>query len=368
MIPFFDLSEVHGELGQSLTTAFEEVMSRGHLIMGRELEAFEDEFAQYCGSKYCIGVGNGLDALTLSLRARGIGPGDEVIVPSQTFIATWLAVSMVGATPIAVEVDASTYTLDPQRIAEKLSPRTAAIIPVHLYGLPANMSAIRQLADTNKLFVLEDAAQSHGAMYENKRCGALGDAAAFSFYPTKNLGAMGDGGAVVTDDKALADKIRMLRNYGSTVKYVHETVGGNTRLDELQAAFLRKKLPLLDGWNAKRGAIAKRYSEALASLDEIVLPTVPTDRTHVFHLYVIRSKRRDALAQSLQDRGISTAVHYPIPPHLQAAFSGLGYVKGSLPIAEATSEESLSLPMWPHMPLEVVDAVAHCVQQFFAKA
>ncbi|WP_321948501.1 DegT/DnrJ/EryC1/StrS family aminotransferase [Paraburkholderia sp. J10-1] len=368
MIPFFDFSEVHRELGSRLTATFESVMSRGHLIMGQELEVFEDEFAKYCGAKYCVGVGNGLDALALALKARGIGSGDEVLVPSQTFIATWLAVSMVGATPIPVEIDPATYSIDPEKIAEKLSSRTAAIIPVHLYGLPANMGAIRQLADTNGLFVLEDAAQSHGAMFENKRCGSLGDAAAFSFYPTKNLGAMGDGGAVVTDDKSIAEKVRMLRNYGSRVKYVHEVVGGNTRLDELQAALLRQKLPLLDGWNAKRGAIAKRYSEGLATLDEIVLPTVPADRTHVFHLYVIRSKKRDALARSLQEQGIGSAVHYPIPPHLHGAFSDSGFAKGSLPIAETVALESLSLPMWPQMPLEFVDAVVDHIKQFYAKA
>ena len=366
MIPFFDIHAGHAEMADDFTQAFSKVMKSGHVIMGGELVAFENEFAAYCGAKHCIGVGNGLDALALTLRARGIKAGDEVLVPSQTFIATWLGVSMVGATPVPVEIDPATYLLDPARIKEKLTSRTKAIIPVHLYGLPAAMDAINEIARPLGIFVFEDAAQAHGATHNGKRTGVLGDAAAFSFYPTKNLGAMGDAGAVVTNDDALAGELRMLRNYGSSQKYVHEVAGVNSRLDELQAALLRTKLGRLDAWNEQRRALAARYSEGLRGVGDIRIPHVPSDSTHVYHLYVISTGRRAELSAHLTAQGIQTLVHYPIPPHVQGAYAELGLPADSLPLATAAANETLSLPIWPQMQPEQVDAVVAQFRKFFA--
>lgn len=364
MIPFFDIHSAHAGLQEQLKSAFDRVSQSGQLIMGSELSAFEEEFATYCGARYCVGVGNGLDALALALRAGGIGPGDEVLVPSQTFIATWLAVTMVGATPVPVEIDERHYVLDAKRIAEKITPRTAAIIPVHLFGQPAQMDEIRAIAETAGLFVLEDAAQAHGARFGGRRSGSLGHAAAFSFYPTKNLGAMGDGGAVVTDDAALAEKLRALRNYGSKIKYVHEVQGTNSRLDELQAAILRVKLRYLDDWNAQRRAIAQRYTDALQGLESVNTPLVMAETEHVFHLYVVRNARRDALSSFLGERGIATAIHYPTAPHMQRAFEGLGIKADDLPLARRAADEALSLPLWPQMRLSDVDTVARNIREF----
>jgi len=367
-IPFFDINAGHSALGAELKSAFDRVLSSGHVIMGPALTAFESNFAAYCGAKHCIGVGNGLDALALALRARGIGPGDEVIVPSQTFIASWLAVSMVGATPVPVEINEDTYTLDAVRISEKLTARTRAIMPVHLYGLPADMEAINKIAEGAGLFVLEDAAQAHGASVGGKRTGALGHAAAFSCYPTKNLGAMGDGGAVVTNDDALADELRKLRNYGSRVKYVHEIAGVNSRLDELQAALLDVKLPVLDDWNDRRRAIAARYSEALKDIDGLAIPRVPNGMEHVYHLYVVRTPRRDELHNYLKDRDVTTLIHYPTAPHAQGAYASLGLTDSKLPIAARVAAQTLSLPIWPQMPHESVDEVVSHIRTFFGRA
>jgi dTDP-4-amino-4,6-dideoxygalactose transaminase len=364
MIPFFDIHAGHAALKAEFSAAFDRVLASGHVIMGPELTAFESAFAEFCGAKHCIGVGNGLDALALALRARGIGPGDEVIVPSQTFIATWLAVSMVGATPVPVEIDEATYTLDPKLIPAKLTDKTAAIIPVHLYGLPADMEAINRIAKDSGLFVLEDAAQAHGARHAGKRAGALGHAAAFSFYPTKNLGGMGDGGAVVTDDDALASELRKLRNYGSREKYVHETAGVNSRLDELQAALLMPKLARLDEWNEKRRVIAARYSAGLAKTPGIEIPVVPAGCEHVYHLYVIQTATRDALHEYLKGQGIATLIHYPIAPNAQAAYRELGISNEAVPIAARVAAQTLSLPIWPQMSLDTVDEVVRHINNF----
>ena len=357
-IPFLDLARLHQSIRSPLDAAYHRVMDSGWFIMGPELDAFEAEFAQYCGVKHCIGVGNGLEALHLLLRGYNIGPGDEVIVPSNTFIATWLAVTECGATPVPVEPNIDTHNIDPALIANAITSRTRAIMPVHLYGQPADMDPINAVAAKHDLVVIEDAAQAQGARYKGRRAGSLGHAAATSFYPGKNLGALGDGGAVLTNDDAIADKVKQLRNYGSKVKYQHDIAGYNSRLDEMQAAFLRAKLAVLDEWNARRRDIATTYSKLLAGAD-IVLPLVPEYAEPVWHLYVIRSKQRDALKAHLEQQGVSTVIHYPIPPHRQACYQGFqGY---NLPIAEMLAEEVLSLPMSPAMSAEEVELVAHAI-------
>lgn len=347
-IPFLDLKSPHIELRAELEAAFDRTLNSGWYIQGNELKQFEKEFAEYCEVEHCIGVGNGLDALHLILRAYGIGDGDEVIVPSNTYIATWLAVSYAGARPVPVEPDERTYNIDPARIEAAITPRTKAIIAVHLYGQPADMDAINLVAKRHNLKVIEDAAQAHGALYKGKPVGRLGDAAGFSFYPGKNLGAIGDGGAVTTNDPELADRVRMLRNYGSKVKYHNEVKGFNSRLDELQAAFLREKLKKLDEWNGRRKVIAVEYLNALSD-SNVVLPHVPEWADPVWHLFVIRSEAREAMQNKLDDAGIGTMIHYPIPPHLQHAYAELGFKKGDFPIAERIHEEVLSLPMGPHL-------------------
>ena len=364
MIPFVNLGQQNSAISSELAATFNAVLDRSDLILGEQSSKFESEFATYCGAKFCIGLGNGLDALALTLRAQGIGPGHEVIVPSNTFVATWLAVSMVGATIVPVEVDADTMLLDPSCIEAALTSRTAAIVPVHLYGQVARMDEINEIAKAADLFVLEDAAQAHGATYKGRTAGSLGDAAAFSFYPTKNLGALGDGGAVVTSDPVLAAAVKKLRNYGSSVKYVHEVQGVNSRLDELQAAFLRVKLPRLDKQNDERIARAARYATGLANIAELKLPTVEQHSRHVFHLYVVQTERRDELAQHLMSRNIHTAIHYPIPPHEQAAYAGFNH-RQDLSIASHAARTSLSLPLWPSMPDRDVDEVIEAVQTFF---
>jgi len=347
-VPFLDLGAAYLELKDDLDAAYHRVMDSGWFILGKEVEAFEREFAAYCEAAHCVGVGNGLEALHLILRAYGIGPGDEVIVLANTYIATWLAVSYAGATPIPVEPDARTYNLDPALIEAAITPATRAILPVHLYGQPADMDPIKALASRYGLKVIEDAAQAHGARYHGRRVGGLGDAAGFSFYPGKNLGALGDGGAVVTNDADLAERVRVLRNYGSRVKYHNEVKGFNSRLDELQAALLRVKLPVLDAWNERRRAAAARYLDGLAG-SELGLPYVPKWAEPVWHLFVVRHPQRDALQQRLQQAGIGTMIHYPIPPHLQPAYAELGYGAGAFPISEAIHREVLSLPMGPQL-------------------
>lgn len=360
MISFLDFGAMHAELRPSLDAAYARVVDSNWLILGNEVDAFEKEFATYCDAKHCIGVANGLDALFITLKAMDIGPGDEVIVPSNTYIATWLAVSYAGATPVPVEPDPRTYNLDPERVEAAITPSTRAIMPVHLYGQPADMDPILAIARRHGLKVIEDAAQAHGARYKGRKTGSLGDAAGFSFYPGKNLGALGDGGAVVTNDDTLADKLRVLRNYGSRVKYHNEVKGFNSRLDELQAAFLREKLALLDEWNARRRAVARRYLEGLSSLG-LALPFVPDWADPVWHLFVVRHHARDALQQALAERGIGTAIHYPIAPHRQPAYAEMALTNGSMPVAEAMHREVLSLPIWPQMTdAQVDEVVAAC--------
>lgn len=362
-IPFLDLKATYEELKPELDAACQTVMESGWFILGQEGARFEEEFAAYCGAKFCIGVGNGLEALHLILRALDVGEGDEVIVPSNTYIATWLAVFYCGATPVPVEPDPATYTLDPDRIAAAVTKKTKAIMPVHLYGLPADMDPIREVANRFGLKVVEDAAQAHGSTYKGTRAGNLSDAAGFSFYPGKNLGAFGDAGAVVTNDPVIADRVRVLRNYGSRVKYHNERIGFNSRLDELQAAVLRVKLGFLDAWNERRRRLAAQYLKRLEGA-EMLLPVTPPWAGHVWHLFVVRTPEREQLKAWLDRRGIGTMIHYPIPPHLQPACSSLKLAEGSLPISEVIHREVISLPIGPHLKPEHVDTIADAVLEF----
>jgi dTDP-4-amino-4,6-dideoxygalactose transaminase len=361
-VPFLDLGRLNAQIRPALDAAYRRVMDSGWYITGPELTAFESEFARYSGVEHCIGVGNGLDALTLLLRAHGIGPGDEVLVPSNTFIATWLAVSQCGATPVPVEPDAATHNIDPRRAAEAVTPRTRAIMPVHLYGQTADMDPLMELARTHRLVVIEDAAQAQGAEYKGRRAGGLGHGAGTSFYPGKNLGALGDGGAVLTNDAAIAAKVRLLRNYGSKVKYEHEGQGTNSRLDELQAAFLREKLKSLDDWNVRRREVAKQYGEGLRGLP-LQLPQVPAWALPVWHLYVVATPRREELRQFLDARGIGTMIHYPKPPHLQDCYPDFRCC--DLPLASRLAGEVLSLPMAPDLTPAEVGEVIGAVRAFF---
>jgi len=338
-------------------------MNSGQWILGPEVEAFEREFAAYCGARHCIGVGNGLDALHLILRAYEVGQGDEVIVPSSTFIATWLAVSHAGARPVPVEPHPDSGNIDPDRVEAAITPRTRAIIPVHLYGATAAMTEIRAIAQRHRLLVIEDAAQAHGASQCGRRAGSLGHAAAFSFYPGKNLGALGDGGAVVTDDDALSVRIRMLRNYGGIAKYEHRCQGTNTRLDELQAAFLRAKLKYLDAWNESRRRVAEYY---LATIRHplVALPPAVNLAEQAWHLFVVRTPARDALREHLMQRGVTAQIHYPQPPHLQHAYAGQGWGEGHFPIAERHAQQVLSLPIDPLMTREQMQWCARQVNEF----
>lgn len=365
-VPILDLKPAYEELRAELDAAYHRVMDSGWLLLGKELEAFEAEYAASVGVPQCIGVANGLEALQLVLMARGIGPGDEVIVPAHGYIATWLAVTHVGARPIPCEPDPATYNIDPARLAALITPRTKAILPIHLYGQTADMPAINAVAERHGLFVLEDAAQSHDARCHGRAAGALGHAAGVSFYPSKNLGALADAGAITTHDAALADKLRHLRNYGSKVRYQNEYPGLNSRLSELQAAFLRAKLPHLPAWNARRTALAARYAQQLAGVGDLVLPHVPAWATPVWHLYVIRTARRDALQAHLTTRGIGSQVHYPTPPHLSKAYADAGWQRGDFPLAETLAGEILSLPIGPHVKPEAVDYVCGAITDFFA--
>lgn len=364
-ISFLDLSDTYKELKSELDDAYQRVMHSGWYIQGEELETFEFEFAEYCKAKHCIGVGNGLDALHLILRAYGIGPGDEVIVPSHTFIATWLAVTFAGAEPVPVDmVDNCTYTISPESIELAITPRTRAIIPVHLYGRPADMSPIMLIAARHGIKVIEDAAQAHGARYHGRPAGSLGDAAAFSFYPGKNLGAYGDGGAITTSDGELAAKLRSLRNYGSSTKYVHDVIGFNSRLDPIQAALLRVKLRYLDEWNARRVSISRQYHQLLRDA-QIVLPAISTGVDSAHHLFVIRTPWREELQAELKAVNIETLIHYPIPPHKQLAYPSMR--RTSMPVAESLAREVLSLPMGPHLSQENVEIVAENVTRIIGR-
>ncbi|HEX9950160.1 MAG TPA: DegT/DnrJ/EryC1/StrS family aminotransferase [Rubricoccaceae bacterium] len=362
-VSFLDLRAPYDELRADLDAAQRRVMESGWYIGGPEVEAFEIAFAEYCGVDHCVGVGNGLDALHLILRAAGIGEGDEVIVPSNTYIATWLAVTFTGATPVPVEPDPATFNLDPARVGAAVTARTRAVMPVHLYGQPADTDALQEVADAHGLRIVEDAAQAQGARLRGRRVGALGSAAGFSFYPGKNLGAYGDAGAITTNDAALADQVRVLRNYGSRTKYHNEVVGYNSRLDPLQAALLAAKLPHLDAWNARRATIAAFYLDALSDVDGLSLPTVPEGMGPVWHLFVVRHARRDALQAALAAQGVQTLIHYPIPPHLQPAYATLGMGEGTFPLAEAIHREVLSLPIGPHLTLADAERVAAAVRE-----
>ena len=362
-VPFVSFLPMEKELDTDLRLAFARVFERSWYIEGKEDEAFEKAFAEYCGTEYCVGCGNGLDALMLSLRALGVGKGDEVIVPSNTYIATALAVTYVGATPRFVEPDIKTFNIDPSKIEEKITDQTKAIMPVHLYGQPCDMDPIMEIAKKYQLYVIEDCAQAHGALYKGKKIGTFGDAAGFSFYPGKNLGALGDAGATVTNNKEIADKLRALGNYGSDYKYHHIYQGVNSRLDEMQAAFLAAKLPHLDKMNENRRSIAKRYLEGIRH-PEIILPYVMPETEPVWHIFGVRCRRRDELAEYLADKGISTNKHYPIPMHLQECYKDLNIPQGALPIAEEISATQLSLPLYYGMTEEEIQYVIDCINEF----
>ena len=364
-IDFLDVGATYDELKEELDSAYARVMQSGNFLLGPELDAFEDEFSRYCGMSHAVGVGSGLDALRLILEGMGVGPGDEVIVPAHTFIATWLAVAACGATPVGVDVDAGTCNLDPDRIPQAVTPRTRAIIAVHLYGQPAGMTRIISMGDRFGLPVIEDAAQAHGARYHGRRTGSLAYAAAFSFYPAKNLGAYGDGGAVVCNDMDLIERVRMLRNYGSRHKYYHEMAGSNSRLDELQAAFLRVKLKHLDRWNRNRQRLAYLYSSRLRGCPGLVLPAIGRRIEPVWHLYAVRTRQRDALQDYLQTQGISTQVHYPVPVYRCAPFQD-DTGPARFPVTEEASATTLSLPIGPHLAEADVEHIVATVNTWFA--
>lgn len=363
-IPFVNFYSMHEAIRDRLNDDFKRVLDSGLFIMGPELEAFEAELASYCDVKYVSGVANGLEALHLLLLAHGVGPGDEVIVPSNTFIATWLAVTKCGATPIPVEPNVNTHNIDVDLISDLITSRTKVIIPVHLYGQPADMDPIIEIANTHNLAVIEDAAQAQGALYKGRKVGSLGHSAAMSFYPAKNLGALGDAGAILTNDIAIYKKVMELRNYGSQEKYRHDVIGSNSRLDEMQAAFLRTKLMVLDHWNEERKKIAQLYSSLLVDC-EIVLPLVSDHVDAVWHLYVIRTRFRDEMRAYLESRGVSTGIHYPIPPHKQNCYSM--HYKKPLPIAEKLASEMLSLPIYPSLSCDEVRYIASCLREFKEK-
>lgn len=362
-IPFVDLKAQYQTIAAEVDAAMRRVVADADFILGKDVELFEEEFARYCEATYAVGVDSGISALELALRAFGIGEGDEVITVSHTFIATVSAISFTGARPVFVDVDSKTYMMDASQIEAALTPRTKAILPVHLYGQPADMDEILAIARKHHLVVIEDACQAHGARYKGKRVGALGDAGCFSFYPGKNLGAYGDGGMLVTNNAEVAEKVRMLRNYGQREKYHHVFLAYNRRLDTLQAAVLRVKLRHLDDWNAARQRAARLYDEWLKDVDGVVTPYAATDRTHVYHLYVIQHPRRDALLSALRAQGVSAGLHYPTPVHLQPCYASLGVPRGSLPVTEALASRIVSLPMFPEITREQVQHVCQQIQR-----
>lgn len=363
-VPFVSFDRMHGEIRKELDKAYNNVIDSNYFIQGNECKNFEKEFANYCETKYCVGVATGLDAIYLILKAFSIGEGDEVIIPSNTFIATALAVSYTGATPVFVEPNIETYNINPDLIEKKITSKTRAIIAVHLQGRSVDMDKINIIAKKNKLYVIEDAAQAHGALYKGKKVGSLSDAAAFSFYPGKNLGALGDGGCITTNNKNIADKIRFLGNYGSDYKYHHIYKGTNSRLDEMQASFLRCKLPYLDMWNNERRRIATMYINGIKN-PNIYLPLADSnDYRHIYHVFAIRCNRRDELEKYLNMKGIGTVKHYPIPIHLQEAYKDLNINEGNLPIAEEISKTILSIPMYYGMTDEQIKYVIEAINQF----
>ncbi|WP_085811387.1 DegT/DnrJ/EryC1/StrS aminotransferase family protein [Sphingomonas sp. TZW2008] len=361
-IPFLDMRGITAAMREDLIAAATRVIDSGWFVLGEEVAQFERDYATYCETQRCVGVGNGLEALTLALRALDIGPGDEVIVPANTYIATWLAVSHVGARPVPVEPDERTYNIDPTRIEAAITPRTRVILPVHLYGQPADLDPILDIARHHGLVVLEDGAQAQGARYQGRRLGAGQSLVAWSFYPGKNLGALGDGGGITCGNDVLADKVAALRNYGSKVKYHNEVIGYNSRLDEIHAAFLRVKLARLDADNARRRHIAARYTAGLDATG-LTLPFVPNWADPVWHLYVVRHPDRPAFVERLSGEGIGTVIHYPIPPHLQPAYADMGYENGDFPISEAMHREVVSLPIGPTMSDEQVEGVIDAVNR-----
>ena len=366
-IPFLSFEEMNKQIKAKILLAFESFFDKSRYILAGEVEEFERAYAHYNTTNYCIGVSNGLDALFLALKALNIGPGDEVIIPSHTYIATMLAVTHAGAKPVLVEPDVRTYNIDETKIKEAITNQTKAIIPVHLCGQACDMKEIMSVARAYNLFVVEDNAQSQGAKFHGKSTGSWGHINATSFYPGKNLGALGDAGALTTNDEGLACRVKLLRNYGSKQKYHHEATGYNMRMDECQAAFLSVKLKYLENWTKQRQEIAAMYTESLKEIDDLVLPFKHPDADHVYHLYVIRSQRRDHLQQHLQKKGIGTLIHYPVAIHLQPAYTHLGYKKGSFPISEEIADTCLSLPLWPGMKQSHVNRITEEIKSFFAK-
>jgi dTDP-4-amino-4,6-dideoxygalactose transaminase len=363
-VPFVDLQAQHHALGAEIHRAANEVLTDCNFILGRQVKEFEQAFASYIGVAHAIGVSNGLDALRIALAALDIGPGDEVIVPANTYIATALAVSALGARVVLVDCDPQTFNIDPNKLERAITSRTRVVIPVHLTGQPADMNPILGIAERRGLQVLEDTAQAHGARYHGQVCGSMGIAGCFSFYPAKNLGAAGDGGMIATQNGKLAQRARRLCNYGEVVKYEHAEKGFNARLDTLHAAILQVKLPHLDGWNQKRAQNAQRYRDKLARVPGVGLQSVLPDCTHVYHLFTIQAPRRDALRQFLQDRGIQTGIHYPTPIHLQAAYADHGWKKGDFPVAENLASRIVSLPMFPELTNEQIDYVCEQIAEF----
>ncbi len=365
-IPLVDLKAQYRTIQPAIDEAIQRVLASANFIMGSEVTAFEEAFARYCGAAHCVGVSSGTAALELTLRAYGIGPGDEVITVAHTFIATAEAISAVGARPVFVDIDPATYTLDPDCLAGAITPATRAVIPVHIYGQPADMTRINAIAREHHLVVIEDAAQAHGATWAEIPAGHLGHAACFSFYPGKNLGAYGDAGAVVTDDPAVAEAVRLLRNHGRRSKYIHEQKGFGHRLDALQAAILRAKLPYLDRWTDARRRLAARYSDLLAD-SPLTLPAEAPDAASAWHLYVVRSEQRDELLAFLNDHGVAAGIHYPVPLHLQPAYADLGYRPGDLPVTEAVASTCLSLPLYPELCHDQQDRVVELLYAFQAE-
>ncbi len=367
-VPFLELKKTYMELEEEIDSAVKGVFESGWYILGENVRRFEEEFAAYCGCKYCIGVGSGMDALMLLLKAYGIGPGDEVVVPANTYIATALAVSNLGATPVLVEPDPRTYNIDPSRIEPAITSKTRAVLAVHLYGQTADMERIQGICQEYDLRLLEDAAQAHGATHDGVKAGALGEGAGFSFYPGKNLGAYGDAGAVTTSDPHVAEYIRMARDYGSEKKYYNRIKGVNSRLDELQAAILRVKLRHLEGWNRRRSEIARFYLDSLRSQgDELILPQVAEGNSHVWHLFTVRSSRRNALQAHLEGKGIGTLIHYPVPLYDQDAYRELNHLRDNYPISNSIAEQILSLPMGPHLSEEEAGYVSEVINEFFSE-